>query len=264
MILSDYKHIRLERRGRILTATLDRADKRNAIDDKLDQELARLFWDVDLDDETNVLVLTGAGSAFSSGGDLEYMRKVAEDLSFFERSMRNGKRILQTMLDCEKPIICRLNGDAIGLGATIALFCDIIIATDAARIGDPHVRAGLVAGDGGALIWPQLVGYARAKQYLLGGDLISARDAQQMGLINFAVPAEELDALTDQWADRLSNGATKALRWTKATMNIGLKQLLASMSDAGFALEAVSTRSADHREAVEAFSAKRKPTFTGR
>jgi enoyl-CoA hydratase len=145
----------------------------------------------------------------------------------------------------------------------MALFCDIIIADETARIADPHVRVGLVAGDGGAVIWPQLIGYARAKQYLLTGDMLSARDAAQIGLINFAVPAAELDAKVEEWAQKLSKGASKAIKWTKAVMNIGLKQLLVSMVDAGFALETVSGRSNDHREAVSAFVAKRKPNFTG-
>ncbi len=262
MDFASYHHIELKRRGKVLVATLNRPETRNAITPELDAELLRLFYDVDADPESNVLVLTGAGRSFSAGGDLAQMRAGVEDMTLFETGAKNGKRILQMMLDCEKPIICRMNGDAVGLGATLALFCDIIIASEDARIGDPHVRVGLVAGDGGAVIWPQLVGYARAKQYLLSGDLMTAKEAQQMGLINFAVPAAELDAKVDEWADKLAQGATKAIRWTKNVINIGLKQVLVSMVDAGFALESMSSRQPDHREAVEAFVAKRKPDFT--
>ena len=264
MQYANYQNILIEREGKVLTATLNRPDARNAINPALDSELVRLFYEVDQDDETNVLVLTGAGKAFSAGGDIPDMLASIENIEMFERGYKNGKRILQGMLDCEKPIICRMNGDAVGLGATLALFCDIIIATETARIADPHVKVGLVAGDGGAVIWPQLVGYARAKQYLLSGDFLSAREAQQIGLINFAVPASELDAKVNEWSDKLANGASKAIRWTKATLNIGLKQMLVSMVDAGFALETVSSRSKDHVEAVNAFVAKRKPEFTGR
>lgn len=264
MDFESYKHILLERRGKVLTATLNRPEARNAINPALDSELLRLFWEVDQDEESNVLVLTGAGKSFSAGGDIPDMLSSIENIENFEKGYKNGKRILQGMLDCEKPIICRMNGDAVGLGATLALFCDIIIAADTARIADPHVKVGLVAGDGGAVVWPQLIGYARAKQYLLSGDFLSATEAQQIGLINFAVPASELDAKVDEWADKLENGASKAIRWTKSVLNIGLKQMLVSMVDAGFALETVSSRSKDHSEAVHAFVDKRKPQFTGR
>jgi len=264
MNYAGYENILIERKGKVLTATLNRPEARNAVNPALDAELLRLFRDVDMDKDCNVLVLTGAGKSFSAGGDIPDMLASIENIENFENGYKNGKRILQGMLDCEKPIIARVNGDAVGLGATLALFCDIIIAADTARIADPHVKVGLVAGDGGAVIWPQLVGYARAKQYLFSGDFLSAKDAQSIGLINFAVPSEELDALVDEWAQKLANGAQKAIRWTKATVNIGLKQLLVSMVDAGFALETVSSRSQDHSEAVNAFVAKRKPQFTGR
>jgi enoyl-CoA hydratase len=256
-----YRHILIERRGKVVRASLDRPQARNAINPDLDADLVRLFWDIDQDPDCNVLVLTGEGKAFSAGGDIPDMLAGIEDIEVFERGCRNGKRILYRMLDCEKPIIARVNGDAIGLGATLALFCDIIIADEAARFADPHVKVGLVAGDGGAIIWPQLIGYARAKQYLLSGDLLPAREAQAMGLINFAVPSDQLDAKVDEWADKLANGASRAIRWTKATVNIGLKQMLASTMDAGFALETISSQLPDHAEAVDAFVNKRKPRF---
>jgi enoyl-CoA hydratase len=168
------------------------------------------------------------------------------------------------MLDCPKPIIAKINGDAIGLGATLALFCDISFAADSARIGDPHVRAGFVAGDGGAVIWPQLIGYARAKEYLLTGTLIQAADAARMGLINYSVPAEELDARVAEFAGKLLNGAMMAIRWTKMSINIGLKQIATATMDASMAYEALSNLSHDHREAVAAFREKRKPIFVGK
>lgn len=264
MDYTGYNCIAFKRDGKILTATLNRPEARNAINPDLDGELVRLFWDVDRDPEVNVLVLTGAGKAFSAGGDIPGMLASIEDMGLFENGYKNGKRILQGILDCEKPIIARVNGDAIGLGATLALFCDIVIADETARIADPHVKVGLVAGDGGAVIWPQLVGYAKTKQYLLSGDLMTAAEAAQMGLIAHAVPAGELDAKVAEWAAKLGQGAQKAIRYTKALINIGLKQQLAAMVDAGFALETVSSRSADHAEAVDAFVNKRKPSFTGK
>ena len=168
------------------------------------------------------------------------------------------------LLDCDKPIICRLNGDAIGLGATLALFCDVIVAADHTRIGDPHVRVGLVAGDGGALIWPQLIGYARAKQYLLTGDLVDALTAQQIGLITAAVPEADLDQTVDEWITKLTRNSPLAVRWTKATINTGLKQLAGTILDTGVAYEGMSFRSDDLGESLTAIRDKRKPNFQGR
>jgi enoyl-CoA hydratase len=153
----------------------------------------------------------------------------------------------------------------IGLGATIALFCDIVIADEKARFADPHIVVGLTAGDGGAIIWPQLVGYARAKKYLLSGDRITGREAEDIGLIAHAVPAEALDAKVEEWVTKLTvNAASRAIKYTKTTINIGLQQMLTTLVDAGFAYEALSSRTEDHKEAIEAFSAKRPPSFIGR
>ena len=119
--------------------------------------------------------------------------EIRGDTALLKEEFDLARRFVNTLLDVEHPIIARINGDAIGLGATLALLCDISIAATDARIGDPHVRVGLVAGDGGAVAWPLLIGYARAKQYLLGGDLLSAAEAQQIGLVNFSVPPAELE-----------------------------------------------------------------------
>jgi enoyl-CoA hydratase len=181
----------------------------------------------------------------------------------FAQTAREAKRIVFSLLDCEKPVIAKLNGHATGLGATLALFCDVIFAADHAKIGDPHVSVGLTAGDGGAVIWPQLIGYARAKEYLMTGDLIAAPEAARMGLINHVVPGSELDARVDAFADRLAAGALVAIRTTKASVNIGLRQLAASIMDACLAFEGQSSASADHQQAVAAFREGRKPTFKG-
>ncbi|MGC4244609.1 MAG: enoyl-CoA hydratase-related protein, partial [Herbaspirillum sp.] len=164
----------------------------------------------------------------------------------------------------EKPLICKLNGHATGLGASLALLSDVIIASDEARIGDPHVSVGLVAGDGGALIWPQLVGYAKAKRYLLTGELLSAKEAERIGLLTEVVPLAQLDAAVDALASQLASGATKAIRWSKITANLPLRQLFHSYFDAGVAYESMSNLTQDHAEAVRAFREKRKPVFSGR
>ena len=165
------------------------------------------------------------------------------------------------MLDLEKPLICRLNGHAVGLGATLALLCDVVFAADSAKIGDPHVNIGLVAGDGGAIVWPQLIGFARAKEYLMTGDLVPAKKAEEIGLINHCVPAAELDGAVDAFCQRLLNGSTNAIRWTKVLVNLELKRIAHAVMDPGIAYEAVTVRSADYRDAVDALRDKRTPMF---
>jgi enoyl-CoA hydratase len=258
-----YSNLIVDVQGRIATVTMNRPEKLNAVDAPMHHELARIFIDLNEDQDVDVVVLTGAGRAFSSGGDIDWMQKMIDEPAQFEKTAREGKQIVFSILDCEKPVIAKLNGHATGLGATIALFCDVIFASEKARIGDPHVSVGFVAGDGGAVIWPQLIGYARAKEYLMTGDLMTAADAARMGLINHAVPPEELDRRVDEFAKRLAQGAMKSIKWTKLSVNIGLKQLAHSIMDASIAYEAMSNRTADHQEAVSAFREGRKPRFTG-
>ena len=243
---------------------MNRPDTLNAVDEVMHEELARVFTDASNDEGSDIVILTGAGRAFSSGGDVGFFQKMIDEPSSFEKTAREAKQIIFTLLDCEKPIIAKVNGHATGLGATIALFCDVIFASEAAKIGDPHVSVGLVAGDGGAVIWPQLIGYARAKEYLMTGKLMPAAEAARVGLINHAVPATELDAQVRDFADHLAAGAIKAIKWTKMSVNIGLKQLASSIMDASLAYEAMSNVTVDHQEAVHAFREKRKPLFTGR
>ena len=261
MDFSTYQSILFNRRGRVLEVTLNRPDKLNATDAVLHNELARLFSDITNDPDSDVVVLTGAGRAFSAGGDVAWMQDAIDEPERFNQTIREAKQIVFGLIDCEKPVIAKMNGHATGLGATIALFCDVIFAAEHAKIGDPHVSIGFVAGDGGAVIWPQLIGYNRAKEYLMTGDLMTAAEAERIGLINHAVPAAELDARVDAFADKLANGATKAIRWTKMSVNIGLRDLATSIMDASLAFEALSNITPDHQEAVRAFSEKRAPAF---
>lgn len=260
----NYKRIKFERRGRALTVTLNRPDLLNAIEAEMHEELGRVFYDVAMDEEADVVILTGAGRAFCAGGDINWMQEMIDDKRIWERTRVEAKKIVYGLLDCEKPIIAKVNGAAMGLGATIALFSDVIFAAEDAKIADPHVSVGLVAGDGGAVIWPQLIGYARAKEYLMTGKPLTGADAARIGLVNHAVPSADLDAKVNEFADRLLAGATHAIRYSKTAVNIGLKQLAHSIMDASIAYETVSNSLADHQEAVSAFREKRKPKFTGK
>jgi enoyl-CoA hydratase len=151
-----------------------------------------------------------------------------------------------------------------GLGASIALLCDVILMADTATIGDPHVRVGLVAGDGGVAIWPLALGPARAKQYLLTGDPLTAAEAERIGLVNRVVPAAALDAEASALATRLAAGAPLAVRYTKLAVNKLVKDALNIAFDTSTALELVTFQSEDHQEALAAIRERRVPTFKGR
>jgi enoyl-CoA hydratase/carnithine racemase len=257
----DYSTIALTRNERLLTITLNQPDSYNAVNLRMHEELAEVFTFAAMDAHSDVVVLTGAGKAFSAGGELEHLATNAATPELFDNEVRLAKRIVFAMLDLDKPLICRLNGHAVGLGATLALLCDVIFAAETAKIGDPHVNLGLVAGDGGAAIWPQRIGFGRAKEYLLTGELLTAQKAEDIGLINHCLPLDELDAAVEAFCERLLKGSTNAIRWTKVLINLELKRVATAVIDAGIAYEAVSVRSADHREGVKALQEKRKPVF---
>jgi enoyl-CoA hydratase len=257
----EYKTLLLTRNGRLLTITMNRPDSLNAVNFEMHEELADVFGYAATDEHSDVVLLTGAGRAFSAGGDIDHIARNAANPVLFDREAATAKRILLAMLDLDKPLICKMNGHAVGLGATVALSCDIIFAAEGAKIGDPHVGIGLVAGDGGAILWAQRIGLARAKEYLLTGDILTATKAAEIGLINHCLPPAELDAAVDAFCTRLLNGATQAIRYTKILTNLELKRLATALLDAGIAYESVSVRSDDHREAVKALQEKRKPVF---
>jgi enoyl-CoA hydratase len=264
MNFADYKATTLRRDGRVLHATFNRPETMNAMDDDLQTDLELLLAEVAKDDATHVLVLTGAGRAFSAGGSIDEMQTCIEQPQLFREGTERGKRHLAAILDCPKPIIAKVNGHAIGLGATLALFCDIVVATKSAKIADPHVQVGLCAGDGGAVIWPALLGYARAKAYLLTGDAVTGEEAERIGLIHRAVEADALDAVVDELAQRIANGASQAVQYTKRSVNLGLKHLIDQVLEKSFEYEVITQRSQDHQEAVHAFRERRKPQFSGK
>ena len=265
MDFSKYKSIKFERRGRILNVIFNQPDKLNSFSGRSHEELSHVFPDIADDTESDIIVLTGAGRAFSAGGNVPDMQHLIDNPTEFYKGIREGKRVVYGILDCDKPIIAKVNGDAIGLGATVALFCDVVFATETARFADPHNNVGLIAGDGGQVIWPHLIGYGRAKHYLFTGEKIDGKKAAEIGLIHAALPAEQLDAAVDAYADKLAAMPIQSLRWTKATVNIPLKQVAHSLMDTGMAYEGLaSLTTADHQEAVTAFSEKRAPKFIGR
>ncbi len=258
------ENLRIELQEGILRLTLHNPEKLNANTDAMHWALSRVWDDIDHDDEVAVVVFTGAGDrAFSAGGDPRHMQVMRDDIRLWYRTAREAKRIVFNMLECDKPVIARLNGHAVGFGATLALASDIIVAVQGAKFGDPHCSTGLVCGDGGALLWPLQIGHAKAKELLFTGELLTTDEAARIGLINYAVPREELDAKVDELARKIARGAGRAIRFTKNAMNVLIRQQAHASMDLSLATELLSALTDDHQEAIHAFLEKRSPVFKG-
>lgn len=260
---SSYRHILIENRDGIATVTLNRPEVMNAIDGEMHLELERIWNDLDGDPEVKVIVLTGAGRTFSAGGDARAIRDGIFS-PLHSNNFKHARRLILDMLEVEVPIVAAVNGDAVGLAANIVLFCDMIIATRSARIGDPHVRMGVAAGDSACAIWPLICGPTRAKQYLMTGDLMSSTDAERFGLFNRVVDDGEALNEAIAYAHRLLELAPLAVRWTKYSLNKSLRAHANLVFDTSLALEGVTLLSQDMREATSSFLEKRKPRFQGR
>jgi enoyl-CoA hydratase len=256
--------IRLERVGSVLRVVIDHpTSELNAIDGALHHDLDRVFAELRDEAEARVILLTGRRKAFSAGGDFAWFPELAEPRRR-EEVRQAGKRLIWNLLDLELPVVAAVNGPAMGLGATIALLCDAVFMAEDAVIGDPHVRVGLVAGDGGTGIWPLLVGPMLAKRYLLTGDRIDATEAHRLGLVSHVVDPDRLDGEAMAFCERLAAGAPLAVRYTKAAVNAWVKQAFATAFDIAIGYETVTMGSVDHAEAVAALREKRPPRFEGR
>lgn len=257
-----YTGLKFERRGQILVICIDNPPT-NHMTPTLHTELSRVFADVNHDPETAVVVLTGAGDAFSAGGNIKNMvRRINENRTDeWYQGIGEARQILQGFLRLEKPIITRVNGHAMGLGATLAVAGDFSFMLEDAKIADTHVRMGLVAGDGGALLWPLLMGYAKARQFLLTGDSMAGKQAAEFGLVTESCTKEELDAKVFGLAERLVRGSRQAISGTKIAINMLLRSQLEMLIDPHLSLETETFFSPDHKEAANAFLEKRKPNF---
>ena len=249
---TDYRRLKLERDGRVLTVTITGTNELNFIDSLFHTELSRIFTDIAQDPDTDAVVLTASGRCFCAGGDIEWFRSMTEAEKDHACSVE-GRKIVLSLLELPQPIISAVHGPAIGLGATVALFCDIVVAAPDAVFADPHVVLGLVAGDGGAIIWPWLIGMNRAKEFLLTGDRVKAEQAERLGLVNRVVPREDLLADAQAQAQRLAGGWQKAIRGTKTSVNKILRDQVNLVLDTSLAIERQCMSSPDHEAAMAAF-----------
>ena len=266
MNYESYKYLRIERDAGIATLTLNQPDNRNAIHAEMHAELEKVWLELAEDKEVNVIVFTGAGKFFSAGGDIKRMASrwgTDEGWRFSLEVPAATRRMFQNILEVSQPIICAVNGDAVGLGATLALFSDVSVISETAKFGDTHVKVGLVAGDGGAVVWPLLIGPNRAKEFLMRGRLVSGAEAHQLNLVNHQAPADQVMDKAMEIARELAAMPPLAVRWTKQSVNKWLKQQLNLVLDASIAYEMLSMNSKDHHEAAMAFIEKRKPEFKG-
>lgn len=252
----------VERRGDgVVTVTLNRPAKKNAIDARMWDELIEVLTEVGESDTDRVLVLTGAGDAFSSGADLGGEQHIERHQL---RRMHHINRAGLALHAIPKPVIAKVNGVAAGAGLNLALGCDLIVASDRARFSEIFARRGLSVDLGGSWLLPRLVGMHKAKELVLLADILDAKEAERIGIVNRVVPHDELDAFVDDWARRLAAGPPLALAMSKRMLTNAFSTTLSEALDAEGMAQSVNIASKDTREAISAFLQKRDPVFQGK
>ena len=243
----------------VLRITLDNG-KMNSADKSMHAELASVWQDVDRDPSVNSVIITGAGSVFSAGGDFQLIEELHADHDARLRGWRESRDMVYGVINCSKPIVSAMRGVAVGAGLVCGLLADISIATKDCRIIDGHMRLGVAAGDHAAIIWPLLCGMAKSKLYLLLCDSVYGAEAERIGLISLLAEDAELDAKAVEIATRLATGAQSAIRFTKYSLNNWLRQAGPTF-DASLALEYLGFNGPDLREGLDAHLQKRRPAF---
>ena len=239
--------------------TLNRPERLNAVNAVMHRELATLTRDIQADRDVRAAVITGAGRAFCAGGDFSPSGEVMGSTT--GGMLEEARRIVDHLLECQKPLISAVNGYAMGLGATVALLCDVVVAGRSAVFADTHVKMGIGAGDGGQLIWPLLIGVNKAKFFLMSGERINAEEAERIGLASFVVADEELLERAIAIAAKLAAGPSQAIAASKMAVNAWMRSISASVMPLSLQLEDACFGSPDQKEAVAAFNEKRDPTF---
>lgn len=261
MKFSEYEQLLFERRDNgVLLITINRPDKYNATDEGLHNELSRVFTDVSNDDQTRVAVVTGAGNAFSAGGDLAMVERMMGDYDRVSHMLDEMSNLVYSIIDCTKPIVSAINGVAVGAGTVVALLADIAICAEDAKLGDGHVKLGVAAGDHAAIIWPLLAGMAKARYYLMTGEMLSGAEAERIGLVARALPRDEVLDESLRVANTMATGSQQSIRWTKRALNSWLRTA-SPIFDQSAAYEMLSFMGPDVAEGVAALREKRAPQF---
>jgi enoyl-CoA hydratase len=255
-----YQHLIVEKHDGIAVITMNRPEVYNATNARLHYELGRIWLDMGADVDVRVAVITGAGKAFSAGGDLDMIEGFLGDATAIANTMREASDIVYNMINLDKPVISAINGIAVGAGLAVALIADISIASEEARFTDGHIRLGVGAGDHAVIIWPLLCGMARAKRYLLTADFLDAREAERIGLVSMVVAPEQLMPTTMEYARKLAQGPQPAVRWTKRALNQWLRTMGPAF-DYSLATEMLAFFGPDVREGLQALREKRQPRF---
>ncbi|MFK8023174.1 MAG: enoyl-CoA hydratase/isomerase family protein [Ilumatobacter sp.] len=246
--------------GGILLITLDAPEQLNATDGPMHLQLSQVFRVVDEDPDVRAAVVTGAGRAFSAGGQLEWIAEQVGNHAQTMRVMKEAGDLVRTMIECDTPIVSAINGVAVGAGLAVALMADISVIDEAAKLTDGHIRLGVSAGDHAVAIWPLLCGMAKAKYYLLTADFIDGREAERIGLVSRAVPGDEVLDTSLGVARKLAAGPVGATRLTKRALNHWLRQSLPAF-EASLAYEMLDFLGPDAAEGLAALQEKRAPDF---
>jgi 2-(1,2-epoxy-1,2-dihydrophenyl)acetyl-CoA isomerase len=259
-----YETILYEKINGVGKITLNRPDKMNAMNFQMVDEMVDALDEIDLDDEVKAVIITGAGKAFCSGAELTELgaRPSPFDSITFMRSF--VQRLIITVRSLEKPVIAAVNGYALGIGCGLSLACDIRIASEDAKFGERFVRIGILPGDGDTYILPLLVGLGRASELLFTGDDIEGKEAERIGLVNRCVPADKLEEEAEALAQKLANGATRAIASTKAALNRVILPRLKEELEYVALQQTLLFQTEDHNEALKAVKEKRKPVFKGK
>lgn len=248
----------VEADGPVRIVTLNRPNEMNSFDEDLHRSFPEALDRIADDRDARAVVLTGAGRAFSAGGNIDDFPTLAADLELRRRSLRQGRKLFDDLINFHLPVVAAVNGPAVGLGCTIVTACDVVLMSDKAFLADPHVQVALVAGDGGAVTWPLHIGLLRAKPYLLTGDRVPADVAVQLGLATKVVPHEELLAEAKAFAHRIAALPPQAVQDTKMVLNQHLRQASVSMLGYGLAAESQSHDTAEYSAVPEQFRARKK------
>jgi len=260
----DYHHLQCDFvDDGVLRITFSNPGRLNSVTEEQHAELARIFRDIDRDDDVRVALVTGAGGTFSAGGDFGHIQEVINNWETRIRTVKEVREIVYGIIECSKPVVAAVEGTAVGAGLSVALLADISVVTPDARIIDGHLRLGVAAGDHAVMVWPILCGLAKAKYHLLTCTPISGAEAERMGLVSLCVPAEELEETALRIARELADGPPLALAWTKHALNGWLRSAGESF-DLSLAYELLGGFSGpESREGLAALLEKRNPKFVG-